>query len=111
MARDCTTPSSGVWARLGPCRPEPSRGDLRHARGDLAAWPATRAAVRLPSYTARRAAAGGPSGHAVEGLTLLTAVLSLAHHTGASWPVAGLYRLQGDLLLALSAENHTKAVG
>jgi len=36
---------------------------------------------------------------------------ALAHKTGETWMEAELYRLKGELLLSLAADNHTEAAG
>ena len=55
------------------------------------------------------AAAYGQSGQAAEGLTLLAEALASVSTTGEHYWEPELYRLQGELLLALSAERHTEA--
>jgi class 3 adenylate cyclase/predicted ATPase len=50
----------------------------------------------------------GKDGQAEEGLTVLDEALTTAHRTGVRYYEAELYRLKGELLLALSAENHTE---
>ena len=47
-------------------------------------------------------------GQAEEGLTVLDEALTAAHKTGMRYYEAELYRLRDELLLALSAENHTE---
>src|SRR5262245_55402453 len=53
----------------------------------------------------------GRTGQAGEGLTLLAEALAQAHKAGESWTEAELHRLKGELLLALSADNHAEAEG
>jgi predicted ATPase len=51
----------------------------------------------------------GKDGQAGEGLSLLAEALAIVRRTGERWWEAELYRLQGELLLALSWENHVEA--
>jgi predicted ATPase len=51
----------------------------------------------------------GRGGQAEEGWRVLTEALAAAYNTGERWWEAELDRLQGELLLALSAENHREA--
>ena len=44
-------------------------------------------------------------------MTLLAEALAQAHKAGESWTEAELHRLKGELLLSLSADNHTEAEG
>jgi TOMM system kinase/cyclase fusion protein len=94
------------WARVVQ-----GQGELGIAqtRQGLAALRATGAALRLPYYFALLAEACGQTGQAVEGLALLAE--ALAHKTGETWMEAELYRLKGELLLSLGADNHTEAAG
>ena len=62
-------------------------------------------------YLALLAEACGHTGLAAEGVTLLAEALAHAHTTGESWTEAELYRLKGELLLALSTDNHAEAEG
>jgi predicted ATPase len=96
------------WARAAPGQDEEGIAQIR--RG-LAALRATGAALRLPYYLALLAEVCGQTGLAAEGLTLLAEALAQAHKTGESWTEAELHRLKGELLLALSADNHAEAEG
>jgi TOMM system kinase/cyclase fusion protein len=96
------------WARVAPGQNEEGMAQLR--RG-LAALRATGAALRLPYYLALLAEACGHTGLAAEGLTLLAEALAQAHKAGESWTEAELHRLKGELLLALSTDNHAEAEG
>src|SRR5262249_23332495 len=96
------------WARAAPGQDEAGMAAIR--RG-LAPLRATGAALRPPDYLALLAEACGHTGLAAEGVTLLAEALAHAHHTGESWTEAELHRLKGELLLALSADNHAEAEG
>jgi predicted ATPase len=96
------------WARAAPGQDTEGMAQIR--RG-LAALRATGAALRLPYYLALLAEACGHTGLAAEGVTLLAEALAHAHTTGESWTEAELYRLKGELLLALSTDNHAEAEG
>src|SRR4029453_16499834 len=62
-------------------------------------------------YLAFLAEAHGKVGQAEEGLTVLAQALAAVHKTGERLYEAELYRLKGELLLSLSAENHAEAEG
>ena len=55
------------------------------------------------------AEACGANGQATEGLALLAEALASVPTTGEHYWEPELYRLQGELLLTLSAERHTEA--
>jgi predicted ATPase len=82
---------------------------LAQMRQGLVAYQATGAAVFRPYYLASLAEAYGKRGQAGEGLTLLGEALATVHKTGERFCEAELYRLQGELLLVRSAENHGEA--
>jgi predicted ATPase/class 3 adenylate cyclase len=94
------------WARVVQ-----GQGELGIAqtRQGLDALRATGAALRLPYYFALLAEACVQTGQAAEGLALLAE--ALAHKTGETWMEAELYRLKGELLLSLAADNYTEAAG
>jgi predicted ATPase len=94
------------WARVVQ-----GQGELGIAqtRQGLDALRATGAALRLPYYFALLAEACGQTGQAAEGLALLAE--ALAHKSGETWMEAELYRLKGELLLSLAADNYTEAAG
>jgi predicted ATPase len=96
------------WAQVAQGPDEEGLVQMRHG---LPALRATGAAVRLPYYLALLAEACGRTGQASEGLTLLAEALAQAHKTGESWTAAELHRLKGELLLSVSADNHTEAEG
>jgi predicted ATPase/class 3 adenylate cyclase len=77
----------------------------------LAALQATGTEVVRPYGLGLLAAEYGKMGQAKEGLPLLDEALALVHTTGERWPEAELHRLKGELLLLLSADNHTEAAG
>src|SRR2546427_12405109 len=78
-------------------------------RQGLAATRATRAEVLVPYSLALLGEACGHAAHADEGLRLLAEALAVADHNAERWYEAELYRLQGELLLARSPNQHTEA--
>jgi predicted ATPase len=69
----------------------------------------TRSVVILPWYLSLLAEAQGQSGQVEAGLCTLAEALALVEQTqGRLWE-AELHRLQGELLLQLSSDNHTEA--
>jgi predicted ATPase/DNA-binding winged helix-turn-helix (wHTH) protein len=82
---------------------------LAQMRQGLVTYQATGAAVFRPYYLAFLAEAYGKLGQAGEGLTLLGEALAAVHKTGERFYEAEIYRLQGELLLVRSAENHGEA--
>jgi predicted ATPase len=74
----------------------------------LAARRATGAGIP-PTSLASLAEVYRKAGQAQEGLGVLDEALAVAHTTGERWWEAELHRLNGELLLALSLENRTKA--
>src|SRR5262249_31118720 len=62
-----------------------------------------------PSVLGLLAEAYGRAGQAKDGLTILDEALGLVHRTGERHGEADLYRLKGELLLALSAANQPEA--
>jgi predicted ATPase len=77
-------------------------------RQGLAAYRATGAELARPYFLALLAEAYGKGGQAEEGLTVLSEALTAVHKTGERWWEAELYRLKGELLLALSKENQAE---
>ena len=75
----------------------------------LAAWRATGAGTLRPYFLALLAAASAQAGRCEEGLTLLAEALAVTNDTGERRWEAELHRLQGELLLASSAEYDTEA--
>jgi predicted ATPase len=96
------------WAQVAQGQDVEGLAQMRHG---LAALRATGASLRLPYYLALLAEACGRTGQASEGLSLLAEALAQAHKTGESWTAAELHRLKGELLLSVSADNHTEAEG
>ena len=94
------------WAQVAQGQHEEG---LAQMHDGLATLRATGAALRLPYYLALLAEACGRTGQASAGLTLLAEALAQAHTTGESWTAAELHRLKGELLLLVSADNHTEA--
>jgi TOMM system kinase/cyclase fusion protein len=85
-----------------------AEGILQMSQG-IAAWRATGAGVLLPYYLTVLAEAYRKAGRTTEGLTVLTEAVEAGHRTGERARQAELYRLKGDLLLAVSTENHGQA--
>jgi predicted ATPase len=75
----------------------------------LAGIRAIGAEVYRPYFQALLAAAYAQAGQPMEGLTLLSEVLTVVDKTQERFYEAGLYRLQGELLLQLPAERQTEA--
>jgi predicted ATPase len=82
---------------------------MAQMRQSLAALQAMGAELYWPCYLTWLAEAYNGMGQTTEGLTVLTEALTTAHKTGERWWEAELYRLKGELLLALSAEKHAEA--
>ena len=76
----------------------------------LAAWRVTGAEVNRPGLLAMLATAYGNVGQPEAGLPLLDEALAVVDENGERPFEAELYRLKGDLLLALSAEHQAEAV-
>jgi predicted ATPase len=62
-----------------------------------------------PRFLLMLAEAYGSVGQLEAGLSTVTEALATVHKTGERWWEAELHRLQGDLLLALSVEQHIEA--
>ena len=82
---------------------------LAQMRQGLVAYQVTGAAVFRPYYLAFLAEASGKLGQAGVGLALSGEALAAVHQTGERFYEAELHRIQGELLLVRSAENHGKA--
>src|SRR5262245_45791089 len=94
------------WARAAQGQGEEGTAQLHQS---LAAWQATGARGGAPLYLAWLAEAYGKGGQAEEGLRVLAEALALVNAGGERRQEAELYRLQGELLLALSADNAMEA--
>ncbi|MCZ6874286.1 MAG: AAA family ATPase [bacterium] len=70
---------------------------------------ATGGELRLPYYLALLAEAGGQVGQTEEGLRLLAEAFAHLDKTQECWVEAELYRLRGNLLLAVSPDNHVES--
>src|SRR5262249_36672545 len=77
----------------------------------LVALRATGTEVLRPYFLGLLANECGKMGQAREGLALLDEALALVHKTGERWLEAELHRLNGELLLSLSANNHVEVEG
>jgi predicted ATPase len=75
----------------------------------LAAWRATGSEAVRPYGLALLAAASAQVGRCEAGLTLLAEALAVANDTGEHRWDAELYRFQGEVLLACSAEHNPEA--
>jgi TOMM system kinase/cyclase fusion protein len=82
---------------------------IAQMRQGIAAWRATGAELQRPYYLSLLAEAYGQAGQAEEGLCVLTEALAVVHSTGERVYEAELHRLKGELLLALSLDNHVEA--
>jgi len=78
-------------------------------RQGMTAWQATGAEVDRPYYLALLAEGYGKAGRAEEGLHVLAEALAVVDAIEERYYAAELYRLQGELLLARSAGQHTEA--
>jgi predicted ATPase len=75
----------------------------------LAAWRATGAELYQPYWLALLAETFGKVGQTEEGLNVLAEALDTVQKNEERYYEAELYRLKGELLLALSAENQAEA--
>jgi len=82
---------------------------IRQMHEGLEALQATGGAVRLPYYWALLAEAYWQAGQVAEGHRLVAQALAHIDSTGETWYAAALHRLQGELLLAQSQEQHGAA--
>jgi predicted ATPase len=82
---------------------------IAQMRQGLAAYLAMGAELGRPRQLAMLAEAHGRVGQTAEGLAVLAEALTAVHKTGERFYEAELYRLKGELLLALSAANHAEA--
>jgi predicted ATPase len=96
------------WARAA--QGQGAEGIVQIHQG-LAALRATGTEVVRPYGLGLLADEYGKMGQVKEGLPLLDEALALVNKTGECWPEAELHRLKGELLLLLSADNHTEAEG
>jgi adenylate cyclase len=80
-------------------------------RQGLMAERATGAESHRPYFLALLGRGHGHAGQTEEGLHVLAEALVVVRHTGECVYQAELHRLQGELLLALSADNHAEAEG
>jgi predicted ATPase len=96
---------------LGWALAEQGQGEegIAQIRKGLASWQATGAELYRPYWLALLAEAYGKVGKIEEGLAVLTEALDAAHKNGERYYEAELYRLKGELLLVLSAENQSEA--
>jgi predicted ATPase len=81
---------------------------IEQMRQGLAAYQATGAEQKQPYFLALLAEAYGKVAQTQAGLTMLAEALALVDKTGERWWEAELYRLKGELLLALSKENQAE---
>jgi TOMM system kinase/cyclase fusion protein len=75
----------------------------------LRAWRARGAVAMQSYYLALLAEAHSIIGQPEAGLTVLTEALALVDTTGERWCESELYRLEGELLLQQSSDNHPEA--
>jgi predicted ATPase len=89
--------------------PGPGEESIAQMHQGLAAWRATGAEVLRPYGLALLAEVSAQVGQPEAGLTLLAEALTVANNTGERRWDAELHRLQGELLLAHTAEHETEA--
>jgi len=94
------------WALAKQGQEEEGIAEMRQG---LALSRATGAELARSHLLALLAEVYGEGGQAEEGLTLLAEAMEVATNSGERWPEAELYRLNGELLLTLSAENQAES--
>ncbi|MBI2486824.1 MAG: AAA family ATPase [Deltaproteobacteria bacterium] len=94
------------WALAGQGRAEEGISQIRQG---LTAWRVTGAELYQPYWLALLAETFGKVGQTEEGLTVLAEALAVVRKNEERYYEAELYRLKGELLLALSAENQADA--
>jgi predicted ATPase len=82
---------------------------IAHMRQGMIAWQATGAEVDRPYYLALLAEGYGKAERAEAGLHVVAEALAVVDTIEERYYEAELYRLQGELLLARSTEQHTEA--
>jgi len=82
---------------------------IAQMRQGMTAWQATGAEVDRPYYLALLAEGYGKAGRAEAGLHVLAEALAVTDAIEERYYAAELYRLQGELLLARSTEQHAEA--
>ena len=75
----------------------------------MQAWQATGNKLFWPFFLALQGETEGRAGNPIRGLEKIEAGLAHAESTGEHWIDAELHRLRGEMLLARSARNKTKA--
>ena len=95
-----------VWALAAQGEVEEGIGQMRQG---LAAHRATGATLFRPSFLALLAEAYGHGGKVEAGLSVLVDALAEVSRNRERWWEAELYRLKGELLLALPAEDRVAA--
>ncbi len=81
---------------------------IAQMREGLAAWHAMGAELGRPYYLGLLAEAYARMGQTEAGLSALAEALAATHKRGEHYCAAELYRLQGELLLAGSSEQHAE---
>jgi len=94
------------WTLVGQGQPEEGIAQLRQS---LAAFLRYNVQVWRPSALGLLAAAHWKAGRSEEGLTILDEALGAVHRTGERHGKSDLYRLKGELLLALPAAHQEEA--
>jgi predicted ATPase len=82
---------------------------IAQMRQGMTAWQATGAEADRPYYLALLAEGYGKAGRTEAGLHVLAEALAVVDAIEERYYAAELYRLQGELLLARSAEQHAEA--
>ncbi|MSP12518.1 MAG: adenylate/guanylate cyclase domain-containing protein [Chloroflexi bacterium] len=97
-----------AWARA---KDQPSSKKVEELRQCITAFQANRAGIRLPYYYSLLAERYKAAGDIESGLSQVAAALAIGQQTGEEWWDAELYRLKGELLLALPGPPLAEAEG
>ena len=84
---------------------------ITQMRQGLVVYQATGAELARSHFLALLSEAYGKAGHVEEGLAVMSEALAVVHNTGEHFYEPELYRLKGELLLALSQDNQAGAEG
>jgi tetratricopeptide (TPR) repeat protein len=82
--------------------------DIAEMRNGLGAYRASGAGVGLPTFLVALAEAYGRAGLPADGLEALSEAYSTIRQSGEKWSEAELYRMEGELILMLSANLQTQ---
>jgi predicted ATPase len=95
----------GGWVRAHQGQVKEGLAQIQQGLADISA---TGSETERSSLLVLLVEAYGRAGQAEEGLTVIDEALAIADKSGMGFYEAELHRLKGELLLALSAENHTE---